>query len=210
MDLFNPSPCPLVAILRGLTPAEAPKIGQILFESGFRMLEVPLNRPGAIDAIHSLLRNAPDDALVGAGTVLTVQDVDAVKEAGGRLIVSPHCAPDVIRHAAEHGMIALPGVATPTECFEALAAGAHGLKLFPAEMIPPAAVKAIRSIMPVGTPLFPVGGIQPHNMAAYVAAGATGFGIGGSLYQPRIDETALKRAAEAFMTARRNLLEEAS
>ncbi|HYC43136.1 MAG TPA: 2-dehydro-3-deoxy-6-phosphogalactonate aldolase [Noviherbaspirillum sp.] len=208
MDLFNPSPCPLVAILRGLTPAEAPKVGQILFEAGFRMLEVPLNRPGAIDAIHTLLRNAPDDALVGAGTVLTVQDVDAVKEAGGRLIVSPHCASDVISHAAKHGMIALPGVATPTEGFQALAAGAHGLKLFPAEMIPPAAVKAIRSIMPVGTPLFPVGGIQPHNMAAYVAAGATGFGIGGSLYQPRIDETALKRAAEAFMTVRRNLLEE--
>jgi 2-dehydro-3-deoxyphosphogalactonate aldolase len=210
MDLFKPSPCPLVAILRGLTPAEAPKVGQILFETGFRMLEVPLNRPGAIDAIHTLLRNAPDDALVGAGTVLTVQDVDAVKEAGGRLIVSPHCAPDVISHAARHGMIALPGVATPTEAFQALAAGAHGLKLFPAEMIPPAAVKAIRSIMPVDTPLFPVGGIQPHNMAAYVAAGATGFGIGGSLYQPRIDETAIRRAAEAFMNARRNLLEEAS
>lgn len=210
MDLFNPSPCPLVAILRGLTPAEAPKVGQILFDAGFRMLEVPLNRPGAIDAIHSLLRNAPDDALIGAGTVLTVQDVDAVKEAGGRLIVSPHCAPDVISHAARQGMIALPGVATPTEGFQALAAGAHGLKLFPAEMIPPAAVKAIRSIMPVDTPLFPVGGIQPHNMAAYVAAGASGFGIGGSLYQPRIDEMALRRAAESFMNARRNLLEEAS
>lgn len=209
MDLFKPSPCPLVAILRGLTPAEAPKIGRILFDAGFRMLEVPLNRPGAIDAIHTLLRDAPDDALVGAGTVLSVQDVDAVKEAGGRLIVSPHCAPDVISHAAQHGMIALPGVATPTEAFQALAAGAHGLKLFPAEMIPPAAVKAIRSIMPVDTPLFPVGGIQPHNMAAYVAAGATGFGIGGSLYQPRIDEAAIRRAAEAFMTARRNLLNEA-
>lgn len=209
MDLFKPSPCPLVAILRGLTPAEAPKIGRILFDAGFRMLEVPLNRPGAIDAIHTLLRDAPDDALVGAGTVLSVQDVDAVKEAGGRLIVSPHCAPDVISHAARHGMIALPGVATPTEAFQALAAGAHGLKLFPAEMIPPAAVKAIRSIMPVDTPLFPVGGIQPHNMAAYVAAGATGFGIGGSLYQPRIDEAAIRRAAEAFMTARRNLLNEA-
>jgi len=209
MDLFKPSPCPLVAILRGLTAAEAPKVGQILFEAGFRMLEVPLNRPGAIDAIHALLRDAPDDALVGAGTVLSVQDVDAVKEAGGRLIVSPHCAPDVISHAARNGMIALPGVATPTEAFMALDAGAHGLKLFPAEMIPPSAVKAMRSILPVDTHLFPVGGIQPHNMAAYVAAGATGFGIGGSLYQPRMDEAAMKRAAEAFMTARRNLLHEA-
>ena len=208
MDVFKPFPCPLVAILRGLTPAEAPMVGQVLFEAGFRMLEVPLNRPGAIDAIHALLRIAPEDALIGAGTVLKVHDVDAVKEAGGRLIVSPHCEPDVISHAARHGMIALPGVATPTEAFRALDAGAHGLKLFPAEMIPPSAVKAMRSILPVDTPLFPVGGIQPHNMAAYVAAGATGFGIGGSLYQPRIDETALKRAAEAFMSARRNLLNE--
>lgn len=210
MDLFKPFPCPLVAILRGLTPSEAPKVGQILFEAGFRMLEVPLNRPGAIDAIHALLRNAPGDALIGAGTVLSVQDVDAVKEAGGRLIVSPHCAPEVISHAAKSGMIALPGVATPTEAFQALAAGAHGLKLFPAEMIPPAAVKAIRSILPGDAPLFPVGGIQPQNMAAYVAAGATGFGIGGSLYQPGVDETAMRRAAEAFMNARRNLLNEAS
>lgn len=209
MDLFKPSPCPLVAILRGLTPAEAPTIGRILFDAGFRMLEVPLNRPGAIDAIRSLQRGAPDDALIGAGTVLTVEDVEAVKEAGGRLIVSPHCAPDVISHAAKCGMIALPGVATPTEAFQALAAGAHGLKLFPAEMISPAAVKALRSILPLDTPLFPVGGIQPHNMAAYVAAGASGFGIGGSLYQPRIDELAIKRAAEAFMSARRNLLHEA-
>lgn len=206
MDLFHPSPCPLVAILRGLTPAEAPVVGRILFDAGFRMLEVPLNRPGAIDAIHALLRIAPDDALIGAGTVLNVHDVEAVKEAGGRLVVSPHCEPDVIAHAAQHGMIALPGVTTPTEAFRALQAGAHGLKLFPAEMIPPAAVKAMRSILPVDTPLFPVGSIHPHSMAAYVAAGATGFGIGGQLYQPRIAEAALKRSAEAFMSARRNLL----
>lgn len=206
MDLFKPAPCPLIAILRGLTPAEAPTVGRILFDAGFRMLEVPLNRPGAIDAIRALLRIAPDDALIGAGTVLTVNDVEAVKEAGGRLIVSPHCQPDVIEHAARHGLIALPGVTTPTEAFRALQAGAHGLKLFPAEMIAPAAVKAIRSVLPVDTPLFPVGGIQPHNMAEYVAAGATGFGVGGQLYQPRIDAAALQRSAEAFMTARRNLL----
>lgn len=205
-NLFNPSPCPLVAILRGLTPAEALDVGRILFDAGFRMLEVPLNRPGAIDAMHMLQKIAPDDALIGAGTVLSVADVDAVKEAGGRLIVSPHCAPDVIAHAARQGMITLPGVATPTEAFTALAAGAHGLKLFPAEMIPPAAVKAIASILPPDTRLFPVGGIHPHSMAAYVAAGATGFGIGGQLYQPRIDKTVLKRSAEAFMTARAALL----
>lgn len=208
MNVFNPSPCPLVAILRGLTPAEAPNVGRILFDAGFRMLEVPLNRPGAIDAMHALLKIAPDDALIGAGTVLSASDVDAVREAGGRLIVSPHCAPEVIERAARHGMIALPGVTTPTEAFRALDAGAHGLKLFPAEMIAPAAVKAMRSILPVDTPLFPVGGIQPHNMAAYVAAGATGFGIGGQLYQPRVDEESLQRSADAFMTARRNLLKE--
>lgn len=208
-ELFNPSPCPLIAILRGLTPAEAPIVGRVLFDAGFRMLEVPLNRPGAIDAMHALLHIAPDDALIGAGTVLQTSDVDAVKEAGGRLVVSPHCAEDVIAHAAQQGMIAIPGVATPTEAYRALQAGAHGLKLFPAEMIAPPAVKAMRSILPVGTPLFPVGGIHPHSMAAYVAAGATGFGIGGQLYQPRIDEMALKRAAETFMAARSNLLHQA-
>ncbi|GAB3551183.1 2-dehydro-3-deoxy-6-phosphogalactonate aldolase [Noviherbaspirillum agri] len=206
MDLFHPSPCPLVAILRGLSPAEAPVVGRILLDAGFRMLEVPLNRPGAIEAIGALVRIAPDDALIGAGTVLTVKDVDAVKEAGGRLIVSPHCATDVIAHAARHNMVALPGVTTPTEAYHALQAGAHGLKLFPAEMIPPPAVKAIRSILPADTPLFPVGGIQPHSMAAYVAAGATGFGIGGQLYKPGVDAETLKQSAAAFMAARETLL----
>jgi 2-dehydro-3-deoxyphosphogalactonate aldolase len=208
MDYFSPSPIPLVAILRGLTPAEAPAVGRILFDAGFRMLEVPLNRPGAIDAIRALLYDAPDDALVGAGTVLSIDDVETVREAGGRLIVSPHCEPEVIAYAAGLGMITMPGVTTPTEAYRALQAGAHGLKLFPAEMIPPAAVKAMRSILPVDTPLFPVGGIHPHNMAAYVAAGATGFGIGSQLYQPRIDEETITRSAQAFMSARRNLLQE--
>lgn len=209
MEQFHPFPCPLIAILRGLTTEEAPMVGRVLFDAGFRMLEVPLNRPGALDAMQALIRFAPDDALIGAGTVLDVQDVDAVKDAGGRIIVSPHCAPEVIAHAARQGMIALPGVSTPTEAFNALKAGAHGLKLFPAEMIPPGAVKAIRSILPEGTPLFPVGGIHPESMDAYVAAGATGFGIGGQLYQPQIDEKTIKQRAEAFMQARQNLLQKA-
>lgn len=207
MDLFQPSPCPLVAILRGLTPAEAPQVGRILFDAGFRILEVPLNRPGAIEAMQALLKRCPSDALIGAGTVLSVQEVDAVREAGGRLIVSPHCETDVIAHAVRYDMIAMPGVTTPTEAYRALKAGAQGLKLFPAEMIPPPAVKSMRSILPPGTPLFPVGGIRPHDMAAYIAAGATGFGIGGQLYHPGVDETALKRSASAFMTARQGLLE---
>lgn len=208
MELFSPSPIPLVAILSGLTPAEAPIVGRILFDAGFRMLEVPLNRPGAVDAMHALLHIAPDDALIGAGTVLSIDDVETVREAGGRLIMSPHCEPEVIAYAAGLGMIAMPGVTTPTEAYRALEAGAHGLKLFPAEMIPPAAVKAMRAILPVDTPLFPDGSIHPHNMSAYLAAGATGFGIGSQLYRPRIDENALTRAAAAFMLGRSNLLRE--
>ncbi|TFW05170.1 2-dehydro-3-deoxy-6-phosphogalactonate aldolase [Oxalobacteraceae bacterium OM1] len=207
MELFQPSPMPLVAILRGLTPVEAPVVGRVLFDAGFRMLEVPLNRAGAIDAMRILLEMAPDDAIIGAGTVLTTAQVDEVRNAGGRLIVSPHCAPDVISAAVQNGMLALPGVSTPTEAFRALEAGAQGLKLFPAEMIPPGALKSMKSILPPGTPLMPVGGIHPGNMAPYVAAGATGFGIGGQLYQPSIELTALKRSAEAFMAAREKLLE---
>jgi 2-dehydro-3-deoxyphosphogalactonate aldolase len=206
MESFTPSPCPLAAILRGLAPAEAPRVGQILLNAGFRMLEVPLNRPGAIDAIRALLKVAPDDALIGGGTILTMRDVDAVKQAGGRLIVSPNCEPEVIAYAVEREMIVLPGVATPTEAFRALQAGAHGLKLFPAEMIPPAVVKAMRSVLPSDTHLLPVGGIRPDNMAAYFEAGATGFGIGSQLYKPGMDETAIKRAADAFMAARQALL----
>jgi 2-dehydro-3-deoxyphosphogalactonate aldolase len=202
MDLFQPTPCPLIAILRGLSPAEAPGVGHILFEAGFRILEVPLNRPGAIDAMRELLAIAPAGALVGAGTVLSTADVDAVRAAGGRLIVSPHCAPEVIAHAVQQGMIAMPGVATPTEAYRALEAGAQGLKLFPAEMISPASLKSMRSILPPGTPLFPVGGIHPHHMAAYLAAGATGFGIGGQLYSPGVELDTLKRAALTFMAAR--------
>lgn len=209
MNLFNPSPCPLIAILRGLTPAEAPAVGQALLDAGFRILEVPLNRPGAIEAMQALIAIAPTDALVGAGTVLKVEQAEAVKQAGGRLIVSPHCAPDVISYAAQNGMIAMPGVVTPTETFQALDAGAAGLKLFPAEMISPGAVKAIREVLPEDTPLFPVGGIRPENMAAYVAAGATGFGIGGQLYRQGMDEAAVKRAADAFMSARAVLIQQA-
>ena len=207
MNLFNPSPYPLVAILRGLTPAEAPVIGRVLFETGFRMVEVPLNRPGAIEAMQAILKIAPDDALVGAGTVMTVDQAEAVRTAGGRLIVSPHCAPGVISYAAENGMIAMPGVVTPTEAFQAIDAGAAGLKLFPADMIPPEAVKSIRSVIPDNIPLYPVGGVRPQSMAAYVAAGASGFGIGGQLFKPGMDEAAVRKAADAFMSARAALLQ---
>ncbi|MEN3366145.1 MAG: 2-dehydro-3-deoxyphosphogalactonate aldolase [Burkholderiales bacterium] len=209
MAPFSPTPCPLIAILRGLTPEEAPRIGRALLDAGFRMLEVPLNRPGALDAISALLEIAPADALVGGGTILSMKDVDAVKEAGGRLVVSPNCDPEVIAYAVQRKMIALPGVATPTEAFRALEAGAHGLKLFPAEMITPVVVKSLRSVLTAETALFPVGGIRPDNMADYYAAGATGFGIGGQLFKPGMDEAAVRLAAQHFMAARQQLLHSA-
>ncbi|MDB5798512.1 MAG: 2-dehydro-3-deoxy-6-phosphogalactonate aldolase [Paucimonas sp.] len=197
---------PLVAILRGLTVEEAPHVGAVLFEAGFHLLEVPLNRPGALEAIRILVDMAPEGAIVGGGTMLSIEHVEQVYAAGGRMLVSPNFDGAVVRRAVELDMLALPGVATPTEAYAALAAGAHGLKLFPAEMMPPAVVKALRSVLPSDTPLMPVGGITPDNMAAYVRAGANGFGIGGALYQPTIEPGALKKAAANFMAARQLLM----
>lgn len=175
---------PLVAILRGLLPAEAQAVGEALIESGFRTLEVPLNRPGALECIATLARTLPADAVVGGGTMLTVVDVEAVHAAGGRLMVSPNCDVAVIRRAVELGMLCAPGVATPTEAFAALQAGAHALKLFPAEMIGHGGIKALKSVLPTGTELWPVGGITPESMRPWKKAGATGFGIGSQLFAP--------------------------
>ena len=206
IDFLKRYPFPLVAILRGITVVEAPRVAKTLFDAGFRLLEVPLNRPGALESIAAICAIAPDDAVIGAGTVLRMEDVDAVRNVGGRLIVSPHCDARVIAHAVESEMLTLPGVVTPTEAFAALGAGAHGLKLFPAEMINPATVKALRSILPPATPLLPVGGINPCNMAGYIAAGADGFGIGGRLYSPGVDPARLEMAAQNFMVARKDIL----
>jgi 2-dehydro-3-deoxyphosphogalactonate aldolase len=188
---------PLVAILRGLAPAEAADVGKVLHQAGFRALEVPLNRPGAIECIATLVKLNLDDTLVGGGTMLTVAHVDAVHEAGGRLLVSPNCDPAVIRRAADLGMYCAPGVATPTEAFAALDAGADALKLFPADMVGHAGLKAFNSVVPAGTPMWPVGGITPDTMEGWVRAGATGFGIGGQLYTPgtTLDELAQRAAA---------------
>lgn len=175
---------PLVAILRGLDPASAVAIGEALVDCGFRALEVPLNRPGAVECIALLAARLPPHVLVGGGTVLSCAHVDAVHDAGGHLIVSPHCDPQVIAHAVQRGMVCAPGVATPSEAFAALKAGAHALKLFPAEMVGPAGLKAFKSVLPAGTDFWPVGGITPQSMAAWYAAGATGFGIGSQLYAP--------------------------
>ena len=192
---------PLVAILRGLLPTEAQAVGEALVESGFRTLEVPLNRPGALECISILARTLPADAIVGGGTMLTVADVEAVHAAGGRLLVSPNCDVAVIRRAAELGMLCSPGVATPTEAFAALHAGAHALKLFPAEMVGHGGLKALLSVLPAGTDLWPVGGITPENMGAWKQAGATGFGIGGNLFKPGITPAEVLARGRAYVQA---------
>ena len=191
---------PLVAILRGLTPAEAGAIGDAIVEPGFRLLEVPLNSPEPLNSI-ALLRARFPDALVGAGTVLNPRQVRDVHAAGGQLVVSPNFNAEVVREAARLGMVCLPGVFTPTEAFGALEAGATGLKLFPAELASPAVVKALLAVLPRGTPLMPVGGITPHNMAEWRAAGAAGFGIGSALYKPGKSRTAVREDAMKFIAA---------
>ena len=196
---------PLVAILRGLTPAEAPAIGDALTSAGFGLLEVPLNSPDPLQSITTLAQRFPQ-ALVGAGTVLTVQQVRDVHAAGGRLIVSPNTNPAVIREAVAIGMVCLPGFATPSEAFAALEAGAHALKLFPAEAATPAVARALLAVLPRGQRLLPVGGISPQNMGSWRDAGATGFGIGSALYRPGKTAEAVGRDAVAFAAAWQGLL----
>jgi 2-dehydro-3-deoxyphosphogalactonate aldolase len=192
--------CPLIAILRGLSPAEALPVGQALVDSGWKLIEVPLNSPQPLLSIQTLAAMFPG-ALVGAGTVLEPQQVREVHAAGGRLIVAPNFNADVVREAVRLEMICLPGVLTATEAFAALHAGATGLKLFPAEIIPPAAVKALRAVLPADVLLLPVGGIGTANMAGYRAAGADGFGIGSALYKPGLSATDVERNAQDFMAA---------
>ncbi len=197
-----PSPrLPLVAILRGLDISSAAAVGQALFDAGFRILEVPLNRPGALECISILSSIAPADALVGAGTVLSVADVDAVHAAGGKLIVSPNCNPAVIHRSVATGLFSAPGIVTPSEAFTALDAGAHALKIFPAEQVGTAGLKALLSVLPSGTPVWPVGGITPESMATWVKVGATGFGIGGQLYAPGTPADQVQTRAAGFVAA---------
>ena len=191
---------PLVAILRGLPPADAVAVGQALLAHGLSLIEVPLNSPQPLTSIAALAAALPD-ALVGAGTVLTPRQVREVHAAGGQLIVSPNFDAGVVAEALRLGLICLPGVMTPTEAFAALAAGAHGLKLFPAEMASPAIVKALRAVLPADALLLPVGGITPDTMGAYRAAGANGFGLGSALYRPGMAATEVARHAAAFVSA---------
>ena len=191
---------PLVAILRGIRPEQAADIGGALADAGFRLVEVPLNSPQPLRSIETLAAKYPD-ALVGAGTVLTASEVDDVHAAGGQLVVSPNFNPAVVAQAVRLGMVCLPGVLTASEAFAALAAGAAGLKLFPAEMIPPAAVKALRAVIAAQVALLPVGGISAASMAGYRAAGASGFGIGSALFKPGMDAAQVAANARDFAAA---------
>jgi 2-dehydro-3-deoxyphosphogalactonate aldolase len=195
------TPLPLVAILRGLVPEESVTIGEALSGAGFRILEVPLNSPRPYDSIRRLVDALGDDYLVGAGTVMTPAQVDEVAAAGGRLIVMPHADTVVIRAAKARGLVCVPGVATPTEAFAAIAAGADGLKLFPAEQASPKVLKAWRAVLPPELPVLPVGGIAPDTMAPWIAAGARGFGIGSALFAPGINAAEIARRARRFADA---------
>jgi len=194
------SALPLIAILRGLTPAEALPIGQALVSTGWTLIEVPLNSPQPLDSIAAMA-NAFPQTMVGAGTVLTPNDVRNVHAAGGQMIVSPHFNPAVVREAVRLGLVCLPGVMTATEAFAALDAGAAGLKMFPAEMATPAVIKALRAVLPASTVVMPVGGITPESMAAYLNAGANGFGIGSALYKPGMAADAVTANAIQFRAA---------
>jgi 2-dehydro-3-deoxyphosphogalactonate aldolase len=174
--------CPLVAILRGVRPDEIGAIGEGLVAAGFTLIEVPLNSPDPLDSIARLAKQLDGRAVVGAGTVLQASQVDDVRAAGGRIIVSPNANPAVIAAAASAGLASLPGIATPTEAFAALDAGATALKLFPAEAASPAVLKAMRAVLPKSVRILPVGGISPDTMAPWRAAGADGFGLGSALY----------------------------
>ena len=191
---------PLIAILRGVTPEESVAVGQALLDAGFTLIEVPLNSPEPLASIEALAQAFPE-ALIGAGTVLAPDDVPRVAGAGGELIVAPNFDPEVVRQAVRRGLACLPGVMTPTEAFAALRAGATALKVFPAELIGPAGIKALRAVLPPEARMLPVGGITPESLPAYGNAGAAGFGIGSALYRPGMTATEVARCACAFASA---------
>jgi 2-dehydro-3-deoxyphosphogalactonate aldolase len=202
-DRWQHCALPLIAILRGLTPAEAEGVASTLLECGFTWLEVPLNSPAPLESIAIMAKTVGDRGYVGAGTVLTEHQVHQVAEAGGQLIISPNACLSVIRATCELGLLSLPGVATPGEAFTALRAGASAIKLFPAELITPAVTQALRAVLPKEAVCLPVGGIgaDARQMQTYLQAGARGFGLGGGLYQPGISLTALRERALAYKAA---------
>jgi 2-dehydro-3-deoxyphosphogalactonate aldolase len=193
--------CRMIAIIRGVTPGEAVETGRALIEGGIRIIEVPLNSPDPMASISALADAFGDEALIGAGTVLTTKDVEQVRDAGGKIVVSPNTNPAVIRATVEAGMVSSPGIFTPSEAFAALDAGAHTLKLFPAEAATPKVMKAMRAVLPNDVPFLVVGGVTPESVPGWMEAGADGFGLGGGLYKPgqSPEETLVK--ARAYVEA---------
>ena len=198
-------PFPLVAILRGVKPDDVIDIGEVLIDAGFRIIEVPLNSPQPLSSIEKLSSRFGDRILTGAGTVMKPASVSDVASAGGRLIVMPHADVQVVEAAKSQGLIALPGFATTSEAFRMLAAGADGLKLFPAEAYPPPVLKSMRAVLPTDTRVLPVGGITPDKMSGYWAAGANGFGLGSALYKAGMSLENISLNANAFSTSLRDL-----
>lgn len=192
---------PLIAILRGLTPDEAVAVGEAIVATGFRCLEVPLNSPDPLESIRRLREALDGRALVGAGTVLTVAAAREVAQAGGQLIISPNTNTDVIRETKALGLLSLPGFFTPSEAFAALDAGADALKLFPAEVAGTKGLKAVRAVLPSTTRVYPVGGVDPDSMSQWLAAGASGFGIGSAVFKPGQSPEQVGRNAAAFVSA---------
>ncbi|WP_375427389.1 2-dehydro-3-deoxy-6-phosphogalactonate aldolase [uncultured Sphingomonas sp.] len=192
---------PLVAILRGLRPGEAEDVGEALVEAGFTLIEVPLNSPEPTDSIARLAKRLGDRAMVGAGTVLTAEAIGQVEAAGGAMIISPNADIGVIAAAAGRGLVSLPGIATPTEAFAALGAGATALKLFPAEGSSPGILRAMRAVLPPTLRVLPVGGVAPGTMTPWIAAGAAGFGLGSALYKPGMSSAEVGDNARAFVRA---------
>ena len=195
------SRCPLIAILRGVRPEEAGAIAGALEAAGIAIVEVPLNSPRPLESIALLARDFGGRMLVGAGTVTTVSEVASVADAGGRLLVTPHADPSLVAAAKARGMLAVPGFFTPAEAFALLAAGADGLKLFPAEAASPAVLRALRAVLPEGTMVLPVGGMDAGSIPAWRAAGAAGFGIGSAIYRPGDDAAAVGAKARGLVAA---------
>ena len=199
-DTF-PGETPLVAILRGIAPDDVEAVAEAIIESGVNILEVPLNSPQPFQSIERLAARFGDEALIGAGTVTTIEQVSCVSEAGGRIVVSPNTNAGVIAATKRCDLYSLPGVFTASEAFTALHAGADGLKIFPAEIFPPSAVRALNAVLPALTPLFIVGGVGETSIGDYVEAGATGFGVGSSLYKPDKSISDIRTDATAFIKA---------
>jgi 2-dehydro-3-deoxyphosphogalactonate aldolase len=192
---------PLIAVLRGIPVNDTAAIGQVLIDSGFSCIEVPLNSPNPWKSIAILAKQFANHALIGAGTVCQVSDVKKVADAGGRIIIMPHADTAIIKEAVRLQLFCIPGFATPTEAFAAIAAGADALKLFPAEANPPSVLKALKAVLPPHCPILPVGSITPEKMSAYYEAGAAGFGLGGALYRPHDSAEKVLMAAQSFVAA---------